>query len=593
MKHLKITSVLLSISMCASMVMAPVSVIADDTEAPSETQTEVTEKEEPETKETQEPKETEKQGNEATEKTEPAETVKQDSEETVKEPEPTETQETEAVPTDKPEETVPEAKPEKGPVTIARKKASNETTINKNQSNTCLGTSKIAKPATPDDTKAWTGSYVYFGTFNSKPIKFRVLAPSTTAYGGTTMFLDGDETLIRKWFDDDSKEWAKSEIKSYLNGDFLDFFTLAEINAIAASTRSAHALETGTTAGKVDSFTKQLYANYVALKGERVFLLDAEEASNVDYGYSVTDNNAENRKKTGSYSYWWLRSAGSGIGFSDETGQRIAGSVDKNGGLDIDSVKNYNGIAPALNINLSSIIFSSKISGDFGKTGAEYKLTLKDPDLTIAVPVGQQAKVSGSKVTIPYKIGGKNAAKANRVSYLITNKDGTKMKYYSALSDSTSGKGTFTLPSDLFLDSWGTDYEVYILAEQVNGSQTTDYASAPVKVASPFENTLTVSPKTAKVKYKKLRKKKQTVARSKVMNVQYAQGKVTYKLTGVKRGKSKKYKKYFKINATTGKVTIKKKLKKGTYKVTCVVTAAGDSSHWSGTKTVTFTIKVK
>ena len=37
------------------------------------------------------------------------------------------------------------------------------------------------------------------------------------------------------------------------------------------------------------------------------------------------------------------------------------------------------------------------------------------------------------------------------------------------------------------------------------------------------------------------------------MNVSNAQGKVTYKLTGVKRGKSKKYKKYFKINATTGK----------------------------------------
>ena len=63
------------------------------------------------------------------------------------------------------------------------------------------------------------------------------------------------------------------------------------------------------------------------------------------------------------------------------------------------------------------------------------------------------------------------------------------------------------------------------------------------------------------------------------MNVSNAQGKVTYKLTGVKRGKSKKYKKYFKINATTGKVTIKKRLKKGTYKVTCRVTASGDSSH--------------
>ena len=106
-------------------------------------------------------------------------------------------------------------------------------------------------------------------------------------------------------------------------------------------------------------------------------------------------------------------------------------------------------------------------------------------------------------------------------------------------------------------------------------------------------NTLTVSPKTAKVKYKKLKKKAQTVARANVMNVSNAQGKVSYKLTGVKRGKSKKYKKYFKINASTGNVTIKKKLKKGTYKVTCRVTAAGDANYKAGAKTVTFKIKVK
>ena len=106
-------------------------------------------------------------------------------------------------------------------------------------------------------------------------------------------------------------------------------------------------------------------------------------------------------------------------------------------------------------------------------------------------------------------------------------------------------------------------------------------------------NPMTVSPKTAKVKYKKLRKKKQTVARSKVINVSNAQGKVTYKLISVKRGKSKKYKKYFKINSATGNVTIKKKLKKGTYKITCNVTAAGDISYKGAAKTVTFTIKVK
>ena len=49
MKHIKITSVLLSAAMCASMVMTPVPVMADETEVPSETQTtEESEMEEPE-----------------------------------------------------------------------------------------------------------------------------------------------------------------------------------------------------------------------------------------------------------------------------------------------------------------------------------------------------------------------------------------------------------------------------------------------------------------------------------------------------------------------------------------------------------------
>lgn len=121
-----------------------------------------------------------------------------------------------------------------------------------------------------------------------------------------------------------------------------------------------------------------------------------------------------------------------------------------------------------------------------------------------------------------------------------------------------------------------------------NGSVTISASFKPIE-----NNTLSVTPKTTKVKYKKLRKKKQTVLRSKVLTVSNPQGNVKYSLVSVKRGKSKKYKKYFNINATTGNVTIKKKLKKGTYKITCRVTAAGNEKYYSASKTVTFKIKVK
>lgn len=59
-----------------------------------------------------------------------------------------------------------------------------------------------------------------------------------------------------------------------------------------------------------------------------------------------------------------------------------------------------------------------------------------------------------------------------------------------------------------------------------------------------------------------------------------ANGRVTYELAGVTK---KKFKKYFKVNAKSGRITVKKGLKKGTYKVKVRVTAAGDANHNAAT----------
>ena len=101
------------------------------------------------------------------------------------------------------------------------------------------------------------------------------------------------------------------------------------------------------------------------------------------------------------------------------------------------------------------------------------------------------------------------------------------------------------------------------------------------------ENTLSVKPKTATVKYKKLKKKNQTLSIFKVLSfTSGGQGTKSYaKVSGNKK---------ITINKTTGKVTVKKKLKKGTYKVKVRVKAAGNTNYNpSGWKTVTFKIKVK
>ena len=100
-------------------------------------------------------------------------------------------------------------------------------------------------------------------------------------------------------------------------------------------------------------------------------------------------------------------------------------------------------------------------------------------------------------------------------------------------------------------------------------------------------NPLSIKGRNATVKSKKLKKKAQNLAVTKVIKfTKKGQGKLTYtKASGNKK---------ITISKTTGKVTVKKGLKKGTYKVKVTVKAAGNANYnASAVKSVTFKIKVK
>lgn len=98
-------------------------------------------------------------------------------------------------------------------------------------------------------------------------------------------------------------------------------------------------------------------------------------------------------------------------------------------------------------------------------------------------------------------------------------------------------------------------------------------------------NTMTAKGKTYTVKYTKLKKKNQAVARKYVCSISKNNGKVTYKKTSGNKNIT--------VAASTGKVTVKKGLKKGTYSIKMKVRAAGDANHKAGAKNITFKIKVK
>ena len=366
----------------------------------------------------------------------------------------------------------------------------------KNQSNTYLGTAGISNPNEPSADSSWSGSYVYYGTNKGSAIKFRVLAKDSTTYSsGKTLFLDCDSTLFTHIFDVGTKSWQDSELRSYLNDTFIRVsFTDIEKNALASSYASSHSLTVGTKPGTVSSWTQNGFKTYVGLTGEKVFVLDAEEASNVAYGYSTVDTKSSNRVKNGVSRFWWLRS-------DYQPNDNSCGYITFNGQLRTYQIDQKIGVSPAFNVDQNEILFSTSLT-----SSNEFKLTLNDSNMSIAVTSGKKATAEGSKITVPYTITGSNAGNATRTSVLILDKEyktgnsgNARILFYDGLSGTfgMTGTGSFTLPSSLNLNDWGTKYFVYIVAEDVNGSNVTDYASAPVKVGAPSNSAGPTSKPTA------------------------------------------------------------------------------------------------
>ncbi len=366
-----------------------------------------------------------------------------------------------------------------------------------------FGINGMVDPIVPTSTSdAWTGSYVYFGTYNGSPVKYRVLDSNTTVFGGTTMLLDCDSVLWgggdpNSTFDEDTGFWAYSDIRIYLRETFLTGnFSIAEQDAIASSTKNAPDSSDG------DGWSR---LNYVELINDKIFFLDAKEATNESYGYSDTDAEAANRVKTGGNGYWWLRSI-------HRDGDYITGCVDSDRCISAISVwDDDGGVSPALNINLSSVFLttaigtskSSALTADSTAigttTGVEWKLTLSDNRKTVAVTENEVVyKASNGTITVPYTYTDTATTageKVNQISVMITDKAYTEadaqILYYGALQGTTftaaNGKGTFALPNGLNQKVMGTDYHLYILAEHVNTTNVTDYASAPVEITKIYD----------------------------------------------------------------------------------------------------------
>lgn len=140
----------------------------------------------------------------------------------------------------------------------------------------------------------------------------------------------------------------------------------------------------------------------------------------------------------------------------------------------------------------------------------------------------------------------------------------------------------------------GTDYTVAYKNNTNAGTATVvvtgknNYkgtAKATFKIAQ-AKNTLTVKSKSKTLKAADLKKKQATVKN--LVTVQKSKGAVSYANASTKAALKK-----FKVNASTGTITVPKGTKTGTFGIAVKVTAKGNKNYASGSKTVTVTIKVK
>ena len=347
-------------------------------------------------------------------------------------------------------------------------------------------------------------SYIFYGSyeqtssgnnsFNKDPIKWRVLQNANGQ-----LFVLSDQILDFRKYETNrnvtSITWAQSNIRSWLNGNtdykFLhDAFCDLEKQAIEDTNVVNQDNPLHGTNGGNDTTDK-------------IFLLSIDDILNTEYGFSGTlaAGTAQTRVATdtaytayksatqtvgiheGTSDFWWLRSPG-----QDSICAALIGSLGEY--LDNHSAKLLNGIRPAMNIDLSSVLLVSaaeggKNSGNIGSNGLvvpnsysgnEWKLTILDSTRSFAASrIGEDSLEAGSALSFSYS--GATVGTNEYISGAILDTSGNILYYGHILaksSGSANGTASITIPSGL---SDGV-YTLKLFSEQCNGDFLTDYASS-------------------------------------------------------------------------------------------------------------------
>lgn len=427
--------------------------------------------------------------------------------------------------------------PEKGQIEV--RAAGTDSYIN-------MGIDSISAPAKATSTASnWSGDYIYFGKYYQEqeaasakqPIKWKVLDPTGQAglsseSGAVLLFSEKVLDRVRFNEDDeveDSYIWADSNLAKWLNSATNTNYESKKINYTSGgflntafnSLEKAAIVSSDGTASSTINFG---YLTNPAISGKKVFCLTAGDVIDVDYGF--WDNNAnvtqaiqarklspttyaKGKGLTEKTSGWWLRSVHNystkgpaSISEMSYPGQSSASS---------DKV----GVAPAINVRTSAILFTSPAAeqgSDTGKSAtfsnvktgdvSEWKVTLKDGNSFQNGASAQNGSAiisnsflslnsgySTTKLTITHKSLSTVSTDYSNVTAALYSADagGVKEKilYYGSINTSTSATTSYvTIPTGL---EQGI-YKLCIYGEDRNGAYEVDYATG-----TPYELTIEIA----------------------------------------------------------------------------------------------------
>ena len=326
--------------------------------------------------------------------------------------------------------------------------------------------------------------YIYMGSYNSSPVKWRVLDDQTNT-GATGLFLLSEDLLgsgghgdvYDVYFDGTSpysNAWQGSDAQGWCNTFESSNLDSRELAAILSTTKSDEAFTSSTHNASFAASTN-------ILNSDQVFFLSAQEAENGQYGF--TDEAARVANYGAYASVWWLRSP-----FAKFTSS--AGAVDGFGRVYDCGVGIVWAARPAFNLNLNSVLFTSAAVGgkpDGGLTavpeysGNEWKLTLLDSSRNFAVT--EKAVSADPNDTITLNYSGATTGANEYISAIIADSSGAQ--YYGRVAQPTAESGTveIKIPSDIAPGN----YTLKVFSEQYNGDYKTDYASNFTDIALTVE----------------------------------------------------------------------------------------------------------